>query len=186
MNKNTATAILIANLKGLKKKRLPLTKIAEAVRVLVRDEEYGSHKKVAKEFKVSRQIIEAFDKINDHPDEIKKLIEGNKILLDASTKLATIPNIQKRIELAKIVAGTTAFDTRYIIDYWKKHPELSAEESKQKALDSKSINSVLHAVIVPLEDELFSKFRDSATKKNLKLEEAAKLAIQEWVTQREG
>ena len=186
MNKDIAKAILIANLKGTKKKRLPLTKIAEAVRILIKDEEYGSTRKVANAFKVSRPIIESFDKINDHPIEIKKLIEEEKILLDASTKLATISNIKKRIELANVVAGTTAFDTRYVIDYWKKHPELTAEESKQKALNSKSITSILHAVIIPLDENLFNKFQNLANKKNMKLEEAGNLAIQEWVIKEGG
>ena len=63
MDKDEAKAILIANLKGSKSKRTPLLTIAEAVRLLINDKEYGSSSKVAESFGVKRQTIEAFEKM---------------------------------------------------------------------------------------------------------------------------
>lgn len=179
MEIDKAKAILIANLKGKKRKRSSLITIAKATRLLLRN--YESTKKLASEFDVSRPIIESFDKINDQPEEIKKLIEERKILLDASTKLSTISDITKRIELANAVAGLTAFDTRYVIDYWKKHPELSAEKCKRIVLDSKSITKEIHVLIIPLETEHYNAFQLAAKTRGLKSEDAARLAIMEWL-----
>ncbi len=186
MDKDTARAILIANLKGDKIKRSPLLTIAEAVHVLVEDEGYGAYKKLAKEFDVTRSDIASFDRMLKHPPAIKKLIEKGEILIDASTKLASIRDTSRRIELAKVVAGMSAFDTRYIIDYAKKHPELTAEECKKAVLGSKAITRELHAVVVPLEAELFIQFKNKADRKGLKLEEAAKIAVQSWLHEKGG
>lgn len=181
MDKDTAEAILIANLKGRKKKRSSLLTIAEAVRTLMESKEYESSVELAKKFDVSRPIIESFDKINDQPREIKKLIEEGKILLDASTKLSSISDLSKRVKFAKVVAGLTAFDTRYVIDYCKKHPELSPEECKKAVFDSKTVTRELHVVVVPLEEKQFSEFQNLSRMKGLKLDQAARLAIEEWV-----
>lgn len=179
MDIDEAKSILIANLKGSKRKRSSLITIAKATRLLLRN--YRSTKNLAEDFDVSRPIIESFDKINDQPEEIKKLIAEGKILLDASTKLSTISDITKRIELANAVAGLTAFDTRYVVDYWKKHPELSAEKCKRIVLNSKSIKKVIHVLVIPLEAKHYNAFQLAAKAKGLKSEDAARLAIMEWL-----
>ncbi len=186
MNKDIAKAILIFNLKGSKKKKLPLTKISEAVRMLINDEEYGSIKEVAKVFNVSGEIIRSFYRILDQPKEIQKLIEEEKILLDTSTKLLSIKNLERRIEIANVVAGMSAFDSRDIIDYCKRHPTLSVEECKSVVLESKPIEIETHAILVPLEDALFEKFKNIAKSKNMNLFEAALVAIKKWVIEEEG
>ncbi len=181
MNKDTAEALLIANLKGSKRKRSSLLMIAEAVRTLLESKEYKSSKELARKFGVSRPIIESFDKINDQPNEIKKLIAEGKILLDASTKLSSISDLHERVKLARAVAGLTAFDTRYIVDYCKKHPELTPEECKKAVLESKPLKKEIHMIVVPLEPEQFDEFNEVSMKSGLKLDEAAKIAIEEWI-----
>ncbi len=185
MNKETAKAILIANLKGARAKRSKLTEIARAVRLLKHDE-YSSTKALAKAFGVSRSIIEAFDRILDQPPEIRKLIESGEVLLDTSTKLVSITDRRRRIEIAKQVAGETAFDARYIIDYAKKHPEITAKECKRIVFASKDSVTSVHVVVVPLDDQLFRRFQDQASSRKLRLEDAAKLAIEEWLVRGAG
>ena len=182
MNKTEAKEILLANLKGAKKKRTPLLKIAEATRFLINDKEYGSTIKVADSFNVSRPTIEAFDKINDQPEQIKKLIEEGKIRIDQSTKLSSVSDPKKRIELAKIVAGLSAKDTRSIIDYSKKHPELSAEELTKDVKSSVLTQTNTHIIKVHLRPQDFDKFRTTTRKMGLKVEKAAKIAIKEWLS----
>ena len=181
-----AKTLLIANLGGPRDKRVPLTVISEAVRLLVHDEEYGSFKKLAQDFKISRQILQSFYHILDQPKEIQELIEKGEILLDSSTKLTSIKNHQKRVEMARVVAGMSAFDARYIIDYWKKNPNLSPEECKQRVLESMPTIKETHLVVVPLNTELFNNFKNKANKKNLKVTDAALQAIQLWVNDKAG
>jgi len=186
MDKETAKAILISNLKGSRKKRLPLTTISRAVRLLVNDNEYGSSRSVAKEFDITRQVIESFYRILDHPKEIQKLIKDGKILLDASTKLHSIKNIERRVEVANVIAGMIAFDSRDIIDYCKRKPNLSAEECKNIVLESKPVNIITHAVVAPLNECLFKQFKKIANNKNMNLHEAALAAIKKWIIEEEN
>ncbi len=186
MNKKTAKVVLIANLKGPREKRQPLTVIADAVETLLEDKEYDHNvKKLATDFRVTRQIIDEFRKVAKQPPEIKKLIEERKLGLDDSTKLSSIPDIKKRIEFAKAVQELSEYDVRSIIEYWKKHPELTVNEAKKIVLESKTVTRDVHAVVIPLEGELFEKFSKYARDKKIRLEDAAKLAIERLVTQAE-
>jgi len=181
VKKNEARAILIANLKGPRRKRLPLTIVAKAVRLLKNDEYGGSAKRLAKNYDVSRTIIESFDKILHHPPEIRKLISQGKILLDTSTKLSTVPDIRRRIELARVVADMTAFDARRVIDYWKKNPHLSTETCKTAVLESKTVERPIHLVRVTLDDELFNALSEEASRRKLSLDDTARVAIRQWL-----
>jgi hypothetical protein len=186
MDKDEAKAILIANLKGSKTKRTPLLTIAKAVRLLINDVEYGSSSKVAESFGVRRQTIEAFDRMIDQPEDIKKMIREGQILIDASTKLSSISDIPERVKFAKIVAGLSAFDTRYIVDYYKKHPDLSPEECKKAVIDSKTVTKDIHLIVVPLDAAQFDKLSSVSKRMKLRLEEAAKIALEEWVQNQES
>jgi DNA-directed RNA polymerase subunit F len=186
MNENEAKAILIANLKGAKTKRTPLPMIGQAVRLLIQSKEYGSSRELAKAFGVSRSIIESFDKINDQPPEIQELIQQRRILLDANTKLMTIKDLARRSEIAKAVAGLSAFDTRYTIDYCRKHPELSPEECKKAVENSKVVTRETHILVTPLSSEQFKEFESISKKANLTIEEAVKVAILEWINKQES
>lgn len=182
MDKDEAKKILLANLKGSKTKRSSLLIIAEAVRLLINDKEYGSTSKLAENFGVKRPTIESFDSMNSQPQEIKNLIQEGQIRIDASTKLSTIPDLKKRVDLAKAVAGLSAKDTRQIIDYCKKHPDLSPEECKKAIADSKPIKKHLQSIVVSLESKEYDAFLAASKKTGLKLEEAGKLAISEWIS----
>jgi ribosomal protein L14E/L6E/L27E len=181
MNKEEAKQILVTNLKGSKRKPSPLL-AAEAARFLIKDKEFGSAFKVASSLSVSRPTIEAFDKINDQPEEIKKLIQDGQIRIDQSTKLSSISDLKKRIEIAKVVTNLSAKDTRCILDYSKKHPALSAEESKKAAIALNLIRTDAQTVKVHLESENFDKLQTTSKKMGLSLEEACKIAVAEWLS----
>jgi len=181
LDENVAKAILIANLKGHKKKRSSLIEIADAVKFLLDTPNYKNYGELAKEFQVSTSIISSFDKINDQPKEIIALIKEGKIGLDASTKLLTIKDHQKRIQMAKTVAGLTAFDTRHIIDYSKKHPKLSVQKCKEIVLKSHPIVKHTHVVVVPLDEKKFLQFEKKCKKNKMTLDEGASLAISNWI-----
>jgi len=180
MDKVEAKKTLSENLKGKKKKQVSLLTIAEAVRLLANDKEYGSTSKLAESFGVKRPTIESFDKMNDQPDEIKNLIKEGKIRIDASTKLSSISDLKKRVYLARAVAGLSAEDTRNIINYSKKHPKLSSEECKKAIEDIKAKKSQIKSVKIPLENADYDAFLATSKKTGLKLEEAGKQAISEW------
>jgi len=181
MDKDEAKRILLENLKGSKTKHSSLLTIAEAVRLLINDEEYMSTLKLAESFGVKRPTIESFDKMNDQPKEIKKLIREGQIRIDASTKLSSIPDMKKRVGIAKTVAGLSAKHTRQIIDYYKKHPNLSPEECKKAFADSKPAKKHFKSVEIQLESNEYDAFIAASKKTGVRLKEAGKQAISEWV-----
>jgi hypothetical protein len=185
MNKDEAKRILLVNLKGSKTKHSSLLVIAKAVRLLINDKEYGSTSKLAESFHVKRPTIESFDRMNDQPEEIKNLIQEGQIRIDASTKLSSIPDLKRRVNFAKAVAELSAKDTRQIIDYCKKHPNLSPEECKKAIADSKPIKKQVQSIAISLESKEYEAFLAASKKAGLKLEEAGKLAISQWVSKQD-
>jgi len=181
MDKDEAKKILSANLKGSKIKRSSLLMIAEAVRLLVSDKEYGSTSKLAESFGVRRPTIESFDKMNEQPEEIKKLMQEGKIRIDASTKLSSIPDLKIRVDLGKTLAGLSAKDVRQTIDYCKKHPNLSPEECKKAIIDAKPTKKQVKSVTLRLESKDYEEFMAASKRAGLKIEEAGKQAISEWM-----
>jgi hypothetical protein len=185
MNKEEAKIILISNLKGSAKKRVPLIKISEAVHLLLNDKEYGSFSALKNEFKISRQILQSFYKIKEQPSEIQKLINENKILLDTNEKLFSIKNIQHRIDLANTVSGLSAFDARDVIDYWKSNPNLTPIECKNLVLQSKDIKRNIHIIIIPLDESIYYDLKKKASINNMKIEDMASLVIKTWINSEE-
>jgi len=176
----TAETILIANLKGRKEKITPLLKVGEAIEYFLINTENNTYKKIAKKFKISHSIIASFHRMRSHPLEIKKLITEKKIRLDTSTKLLTIENPKRRIEIAKTVAGISSHDARAIIDFSKKNEELSGGKCKEKVLESKSVTKDLHVIVISLEDEDFKLLYSAAKKMKLTVDEASIQAVKEW------
>lgn len=185
MDKEEAKVILISNLKGSARKRVPLIQISEAVHLLLNDKEYGSFYALRNEFKISRQILQSFYKILEQPSEIQKLINENKILLDTNEKLFSIKNIQKRIELANTVSGLSAFDARDVIDYYKRNPNLTPLQCKNYVLESKNIKINTHIIMVPLDEILYIELKNKAHINNMKIEDMASLAIKNWINSEE-
>ena len=181
LNEKTARFILENNLKGSKKKRSSLIDIAKAVRYLLNNCEYSSRSELAKDFEISRPIIEAFDRINNQPTEIQQLIKKNKIGLDTSLKLLSIRDDKKRIKVAKAVVDLSSFDARYVIDFVKKRPDLSVEKCKQIVLASKIEQKKLNVLVIPLEEKIFLDFKKISNRKRQSIEDSAISAIQNWI-----
>jgi hypothetical protein len=185
MDKEDAKKILASNLKGRKKKRSPLLTIAQAARLLVNDDEYGSTSKLAKDFDVSRSIIEAFDKMNDQPPEIQELIEDGKIGIDTNPKLSSIADIKRRVAVANAIAGLRTKDAREIITKCKKDRNLEPEHCKNAVINAKSTEKPTKSLTISLELSEHSKFLEASKKAGLSAKEAAKQAISDWTKGKE-
>ena len=186
MDRKEAIFILVTNLKGRREKREPLTRIAEAVKTVLEKDFGGNTKKLAASYKVTPEIINEFRIVSKQPPEIEKMIRQRRLGLDGSTKLYSIPDLKRRIEFARAVEGLSQYDVRSIIDYGKKHPELSAKECKRTVLESETVTSDVHALVIPMESELFEKFEHYSKARRLRLEDAATEAIKAMLEEAEG
>ncbi len=185
MNKDEAKAILRLNLKGSKKKRSPLLTIAQAVGLLVNDDEYGSTSKLAESFNVSRPTIEAFDKMNNQPTKIQKLIEDGKIGIGINPNLSSIANIERRISVANAIAGLSAKEARAVITKCKNDCNLEPEQCKNAIINTKLAEKPKKSLTISLELSEHSKFLEASKKAGLSAKEAAKQAISDWTKEKE-
>jgi len=180
LDKNTALAVVISSLKGRKKKRLGLLTIAESVRYL--SNLYGSYDAVAKEVGASAEIIREFDSLLDLPAEVKKLILSEKIGLDTGYRISRhIKDPKKQVEIGRAVSNLNAFDSRALIDYAKRNPNLSVEKCRQQVLKSKTVTEKLHIFVLPLPDEIFGKLETASKELKILPEDLVRKIVEDWL-----
>ena len=183
MDETTADAILLANLKGSKKKPSDLLTIARAIRFKIG--QWGSARKVAEAFDVSAQQVREFNGLLDLPPDVQNLFEGHRTGVSKWYEISKIPDRRKQPEVAKLVVNLGFIDTRSVVDYVKRHPEEPVEACVQRVLESKTIKEDIHIIVVPLNQDTFQNLRTESQKRNIPLENLASKLIEEGVKQKE-
>lgn len=178
-DEETDLAVLIANLKGKKKKEWFRT--AEACRRLLRTYN-NSYQKMAKQVGVSSEIIREVDSINDLPQEAKQILLSGGKGLDKAYRISTkIKGAKNQIKVAKAVADLGAHDARKVIEYIMQNPEISIEKCKQRVLKSKTVTEKVYVIVLPLEDKSFQKLRKKSKELKLAPGELAKKIVEDWL-----
>jgi len=163
MDVDTATAILQANVKRGKKKRVSTVEMADACQVLI--DEFGDVSKVGKLINLSREMIREFLLIASLDDDVKKLIEKNGIKIDTARRIAKIEGKTKQKQTVHALTGLSSHDGRALIDYILKN-KTSPEESKKIILNSKTKKEESNLLVINLNKEEFSILNKEARKHN--------------------
>ena len=178
-DEETDLAILLANLKGTKKKDWFAT--AKACRRLLR-RYHNSYKQVAEQVKVSSEIVREVDSINDLPTEAKQILLSDGKGLDKAYRISTkIEGAKNQVEVAKAVADLGAHDARKVIEYVVRNPELSIKKCKEKVMNAKTTIEKIYAVFVSLNESDFKKLKEKSRKMRTDVNELAKQIIKEWI-----
>lgn len=177
MDKDTAIAILFANVKTHTKK--DFRKTAEAVRYL-KESERLSYAEIGRMVGADGFTISQFDKLLDLPESVWKLIESGAIGLDKGYRISRM-SPEARAELGNAISDLNAMDARAVADYFQKNPTLSIQECKTKVLQSKTVTKQLFMVVVPLSEETYARLNKRATKRNISVDEMATQIIIEWL-----
>jgi len=179
-NENAAWAVLITNVRGRKRKDVPILVIADAVKFLVR--RYGSHESVSREaskrnLRLSREMVRNFYTISRLDRLTRKLIDKYEIGIDVARRLYAIRDLPRRHKTLRAVSGLDAFTGRYIIEYVRKSPKLSVEECKRRILAQKSERIEVSALVIPLQEREYSALRQIAHRRGLDVTEVARRAV---------
>lgn len=182
-DEETDLAILIANLKGTKKKDWFAT--ASACRRQLRRCQ-NSYKKVAKQVGVHQETIREVDSINDLPIKAQQILLSDGKGLDKAYRISTkIEGAKKQVEIAKVVTDLSAHDARKVIEYVVRNPELSIRRCKEKIMKAKTTVEKIFAVFVSLNESDFKKLKEKSRQLKIDVNDLAKTIVEEWI-QRNG
>lgn len=177
MGETTADAILLASLKGSKKKPSDLLTIAKATRFKIR--QWRSIRKVAEAFSVSAQQVREFNSLLDLPADVQALFEGHRIGVSKWYELSKLSDPRKQSELGRFIVNLGAIDTRSVVDYVRRHPEEPVEACVQRVLESKTVKQDIHIIVVSLNQESFLALHEKSKELNIPLENLASKLIEE-------
>ncbi|TAK16709.1 MAG: hypothetical protein EPO37_07885 [Nitrosarchaeum sp.] len=161
MNEERAIAIMMANLKGSKKKSVNLLQFAEACRSL-KNKWKGGFKEMSEFFHVSQFMLRQIDKINDLDKQFTPLLKEGKLGIDAAYQIWRLDKNRQK-DFSKIVPYLTTEEIRAFVNILHKNPKKSVTECK-KELDTIRDRNI-HVLVLSLESEEFKKIKEHAIKK---------------------
>lgn len=161
MNEEKAIAILMANLKGSKKKQSNLLEIARACRLLNR---LWGLKEMSNFFHVSEYMLRQIDKINDLDAETRTLVKKRRLGIDASYQLWRLDE-KRRKEATKTIRQSTTEEIRAFVNLLHKYPKKSVDECKKEFDKNRDQNIKL--LVLPLESKVFKQLKEIADKKGV-------------------
>jgi len=172
-----ALAILFANVKTHRKK--DFRKTAEAVRYL-RESERMSYADIGRSVGADGWTISQFDKLYDLPESVWKLIDSGMIMLDKGYRISRRGS-EFQAELGEALSDLNTKDSRAMVEYVMKNPDLSIGECKRKVLESKTVKDKIFMVVVPLPEETYAKLKQDSMKRNISVDEMVKQIVVEWL-----
>lgn len=152
LTEEDALAIALLNLKGQKDKDLMGT--AKALQFLKALPNYRSNAKVGAAVGVSGEIVREFLALLDLPSEVQALFQDRQLRLEHGRRLWQLKRARPSSvdDMARAMKGLSAMDSRHLVDYVLKHPELPIPEAKRRVLESKTVVKDEYHVIAILDE----------------------------------
>jgi len=113
--------------------------------------------------------------------KIKKLLEEERISLEAVGELARLKNLEKRDEVAESVIDMNALDQIQIFRYAKRHPHASFEQFRNRVLTSKDVKERIYMAILPLTEEEYKTLKEEAGKLKMSWDGLCMKIIKDWL-----
>lgn len=181
MDRDQALAICFANLKGPKKKDLLAT--AKALQYIKDLPEYGSNGKVGRAVGVSGEIVREFLTLLRLPEPVQRLFDSSQLKLEHGRRLSQLASRRPDLvtEVARAMTGLTAMDSRHLVEYILKHPNLSVSEAKKRLLASKTVTEREFHVIAILTDEQYRGLAQEARKRKVSVDVLVTSIVQSWL-----
>ena len=159
---NRYLAILFNNFKG---KRVDnWIEIAKACKRL--SDFYGSHKKLAEKIGRTREDIRSTIKLLDLPKEVQLMVEKGEIHKDVAWRIASVPNKENQIKIAKAVQGMNVHDARELVYYFTRDQTISLEAYRNKINQMRNKVENISLLVIPIDKNKFTKFSELAKRKN--------------------
>lgn len=173
MNVEKAVAILIANLKGTKKKPSGLFEISKAVETMISEWDI---EKCSEFFKISEYQLRQFDKLNEFEPTVQEIIEKNKFGVESAYQISRLDTkIQEKA--AKIIHGLRSHEVRQFIHLIKQNPKMSMTEARKTVEASLRENSQI--IVFPLSLQIFADLQKKSKKHKKKIHDYILQIIEE-------
>lgn len=181
MDRTEALAIAFANLKGSKDKEL--IKTAQALDFLKKLPEFGSDPSVADEVGVSGEIVREFLKLLDLPSQVQLLLERKELGLEQGRRLWQLKRYRPEIvaEAATAARKLTAHDTRHLIDYLIRHPDISVSHAQKVINESKPAVSHEFRVVVRISEEDYRRLSSQARSLHKSIPTLVHDIVSDWI-----
>ena len=168
MNEKKATAILLANLKGSKRKQTNLLEVADACRFLLQHEEWGSQK-MSEFFKISTYMLRQIDRINDLFVEGNNLIKKNQIGIEQAYQLSRIKDDKIQNQTAKELIKLSAHESRALVNLLLESKTKNVKKITREY--KKEDRAQPHLVVLPLSKKAFTELTKISKDKKLTIHE---------------
>jgi len=175
MSAEKATAILMANLKGAKRKPSNLLEVAKACRILI--EKWGI-RKMSDYFKVSLYQLRQIDKINDLNPDAQQLVKEGKLGIETSYQLWRLDS-KRQSEAAREAVNMTAHEVRQFVYLLRKNPDASVRECKQ--LFEKTRTKRIRLLMLPLTSETYNGLQELALKSRQSIHDLALKVLEDYI-----
>lgn len=180
-NKETKLlAELYSYLKGPKKKPVDWITIAEQCSELVSLSD-NSVKIAASKLGVSYQLLRTIIGLLKLPPEIQVLVKKRLIGYDAASRLNTIKNTSKQVEVANIISGLPSHWQREIIQHSAMFPNADLSEFRERVKNSREPQPSTHILILPIPEEDYSFLEKLNSNKKSSVTDMVSHIIAEWV-----
>jgi hypothetical protein len=132
--------------------------------------------------------VREFLTLLDLPESVQGLLAERRLNLEQGRRLwqlaKTRPNIVD--DAAQAMLGMTAMDARHLVEYLRKHPELSVEQAKQQLIDSKTITVREFHVVAMLAEAQYRSLEREARRRRTSVNRLVTDVVTEWLTEGSG
>lgn len=181
MTRDEALAICFANLKGPRDKDLLQT--ARALQHLKRLPEYGSNAKVGEAVGVSGEMVREFLVLLSLPKEAQLLLDQRRLSLDQGRRLWQLARKRPELvrEAAEEMTTLNVLDSRHLVDYILRHPNVPVAEARARVLGEKTVTSREYHVIVILPEEDYKALQRRSRRRKVAPDALASEVIRGWL-----
>lgn len=181
MDRSEALAICFANLKGSKHKDLLET--ARALQYLKALPVYRSNSKLGSAVGVSGEMVRQFLSLLELPPEIQSMIDQRELNLEQSRRLWQLSHHRPEslLAAAEAIKNLSAIDSRHVVTYIIRHPELSIVEARNQVIESKTVTRQEFHVIALLSGDEYRLLKIAAQKKGITPDVLVTSLVKGWL-----
>jgi hypothetical protein len=175
MTEERAVAVLMANLKGSKKKSSSWIEIAQACRLL--KEQWG-FPKMASFFGVTVFMLRQIDKINELDADLQKTIVEKNLGVDAAYQLWRISEGKKK-QFAKQAEDLTAHEVRRLADFVMNKPDISMKQAREMV--EKNRKQKVNVLMIPLTEDTFERLQKLASQAHKNIHDFSLNVLEDYI-----
>ncbi|MFH1473466.1 MAG: hypothetical protein ABIE55_01095 [Candidatus Aenigmatarchaeota archaeon] len=145
---------------------------------------YKSEKKVAKNLRLSYEMVRSTIKLLDLPKIVQQMIKKGEISQDLGWRLLGIKNKKDQIKVAKAIVELSAHDARDMIRYAKNNPSHSIEKHIKRLKKSKKKTREINVVVLTLDEATYKSVKEISKENKTEPNKMISKIVENWIKRR--